>query len=845
MKIIIFAVLIILSCQLAYSATEIKDEGTSQGYINVVDCVGSGIACTRSGITGTLSVAGGAATAAGDTTQVQYNVGDALSADPGFVWNETLNNLSIAGDLTISGDNVTATTNTDRFVFMANGSTYAPEAIDLGTDTAGNYVATIADAGNTTITVANSGTENAAVTLDVIDLNCTNCIGPTEITDITLGTDTSGNYAIGDAEAGAALSGDTATAFFATGVLEIGIGGTGVTSISNDAVLVGNNAGTGFDKPAFPNCLDSGGNHLNYTSANNAFSCGTSSGPASAGGSNANVQYASGTSLAGDTSFNWNASSNMLGISRDSAQQGYAIAISGDLVTQGTLANISHDGTAHFQAIQLNNALSVDQGGTGFTTYSKGDLITSPGTTLNKLTVGANGTILSADSTQTNGISWVAPVLPLTTKGDIYGYNTAPTRIAVGPAGNILSTDSTNAAGVVWVSRDTVLPVTAKGSLISYSTKPLELSVGSNGKVLSADSSTTTGLVWSDPGAVTTKGDIEVFGSARTRLAVGSDGQILSADASTATGLKWIVPVLPLTTKGDLYTYQTAPARIAVGASDGMVLSVDSTTATGLKWGWASGGGGSTSPANPKSSVQFNNNGSFGGDQALVWDSANNMLSISRDTSQVGKAINISSDVAGTTVANISHDGAALFQSVQFPDLGFIMDANGKSIMSFDAVSSAVNRFVIVDSAAGTSPIISSDGADANIDLKLNTKGTGGVVIQSIATPTQSTIASGLSVNNSSTNSTAGTFMVLSADGSRIVSSDPTIGGISTTGKFISYNATDLGWTFVNGTDNTACNTQCRNACVIGILNATGTAVTGFVDCTGATADECICAGPA
>ena len=40
----------------AYSATKLEDEGVNKGYINVLDVVGSNVAATRSGITGTLTM---------------------------------------------------------------------------------------------------------------------------------------------------------------------------------------------------------------------------------------------------------------------------------------------------------------------------------------------------------------------------------------------------------------------------------------------------------------------------------------------------------------------------------------------------------------------------------------------------------------------------------------------------------------------------------------------------------------------------------------------------------------------------------------------------------------------
>src|SRR3990167_442303 len=66
--------------------------------------------------------------------------------------------------------------------------------IALGGGTSGNYIRTLADSGNSTITVTGSGAEDADVTLNVIDVNCTNCLGATEIDETFNWTGTLDGY---------------------------------------------------------------------------------------------------------------------------------------------------------------------------------------------------------------------------------------------------------------------------------------------------------------------------------------------------------------------------------------------------------------------------------------------------------------------------------------------------------------------------------------------------------------------------------------------------------------------------------------------------------------------------
>lgn len=67
--------------------------------------------------------------------------------------------------------------------------------------------------------------------------------------------------------------------------------------------------------------------------------------------------------------------------------------------------------------------------------------------------------------------------------------------------------------------------------------------------------------------------------------------------------------------------------------------------------------------------------------------------------------------------------------------------------------------------------------------------------------------------------------------------------GTSTFSSNIVSTANDMGWSVVDQTDNQACTTGCTNACVFGIENATGSAITGIVSCAATTSDLCLCAG--
>ena len=145
-----------------------------------------------------------------------------------------------------------------------------------------------------------------------------------------------------------------------------------------------------------------------------------------------------------------------------SAEEKCSATISGSTLTltraqDDTTASSHSSGAAIYPVFTANDADEANELVAKLTT--KGDLLVTTGSALNRLGVGTNNQVLMADSAATNGVKWAtSPETDLvTTKGDLLVGTAADTlaRQGVGANGSVLMADSAQTNGIAWSSAQT------------------------------------------------------------------------------------------------------------------------------------------------------------------------------------------------------------------------------------------------------------------------------------------------------------------------------------------------------------------------------------------------------
>jgi hypothetical protein len=145
-----------------------------------------------------------------------------------------------------------------------------------------------------------------------------------------------------------------------------------------------------------------------------------------------------------------------------SAEEKCSATISGSTLTltraqDDTSASSHSAGATIYPVFTANDADEANEVVSKLTT--KGDLLVTTGSALNRLAVGSDGQALVADTASTNGVKWATPtdttkqpLATLTTKGDIYAATASATvtRLGVGSDRQKMTADSAASTGIKW-----------------------------------------------------------------------------------------------------------------------------------------------------------------------------------------------------------------------------------------------------------------------------------------------------------------------------------------------------------------------------------------------------------
>lgn len=315
-----------------------------------------------------------------------------------------------------------------------------------------------------------------------------------------------------------------------------GYGGTGLSSASDDTVMV--SSGSAWQAKAISDCDDTSGNHLNYDTTTNAFSCGTSS---SGGGTSGWTD--------GGTTVGLTTSSDNVGIGTATASS--KLTLYGSGTTSAT-----------------NNLLIKDSTGTSLFTFNDaGNFGIGSSTPRDKLDV--NGSAYASSFVSSNTAQGALSLYEDSANGSNYvkiqagsslAGNTTFTFSADGTSGQFLKTDGSGG-----LSFD--LPTIAAGWTNSGSTTYL------------TSGSDNVGI-----GSTTPAAKLDVNGSLRATslVGIGTTAGVITLSEASANGSNYVSIASPSSLAGNVaYTLPTADG------SSGQVLSTNGSGT--LSWATASG----------------------------------------------------------------------------------------------------------------------------------------------------------------------------------------------------------------------------------------------------------------
>jgi hypothetical protein len=343
--------------------------------------------------------------------------------------------LSVQGNATQTSSLIVAESSdgTDQFTLSNAGAAVFSGAVSgsnlSGTNT-GDQTSVSGNAG--TVTVADAASDTT--TWPLLGVDQTGSLSPRTDAGLTYNSSTdaltattfagalSGNAtsATTATTATTANAGDSATAFFTTGAIEVARGGTGAAPGADDQVLVADSTSAATWR-SIGDCVDTGGNHLNYTAATNTFSCGTSGGGS---GDSVRVETSAGPTYTAATDADL----------RDTATIDFSLntGASPDEVTADVKAN-------SLSATQIDETGNFDW--TGIHTFDS-DGVQIDDTNASHQLVLTPGSDLTADRVLTITTGDAARTLTMTGDASIAGTNTGDQTTVSGNAGTVTVADA-------------------------------------------------------------------------------------------------------------------------------------------------------------------------------------------------------------------------------------------------------------------------------------------------------------------------------------------------------------------------------------------------------------------